>query len=320
MASQQFHTTQVLLHGPYGQYGEALQELYGGTGEVEARSPPNESQSFLPLARSIAFKNATMVVQIFASYRARFGRVQHGIFSLTHAATAILVLTADATLNERPGGQGDTLQRVRLLLNELRDMALFFQPAGMMTTVMEHYLRNIGVDLSVLPLPGPSLTLTLSTVSSRDRRGSDQEVYDDALDGLKKRPRSDDAPSMRGRMSFDDSYELGPQSSAASTVPSQMPFEEDCDDLEIIDRDMLVSDCPQLTDISRRDDFQWPGNLAESSSDTADVQPPDYTDLLSLLLPDDGFDVTTHHHTQGDHLGDDLFLGFQNSEVVTPRW
>lgn len=150
---------------------------------VDAQS---EVHSFVPLARSIALKHALKVVEIFAHHRARFGKGQFGMFSLTHAATATLVLTANASLDKNVSDRNLTLQRLRTLLEELTEMALIYQPAQMMVSVMEHYLQNTGMDLSGLPTTDPILTPASSSGRSFARRQNETD-HDAASESSRKR-------------------------------------------------------------------------------------------------------------------------------------
>ncbi|KIX98584.1 uncharacterized protein Z520_05885 [Fonsecaea multimorphosa CBS 102226] len=191
---QQFHTTQALLHGPYGQYGEALQGQYSASGAKPVEES-NDAYSFVPLARSIAFKHASKVAAIFAYHRRRFGQSQFGLFSLTHAATASLVLIANASLDENAKERLSTLQRIRALLEELKEMSLVYQPARMMTAVIEHYMQNTGVDFDSLPILDSSLS-PFSDSSSVSARRPGEHDPDDNHQFNKKRQTSNDSASV----------------------------------------------------------------------------------------------------------------------------
>jgi hypothetical protein len=183
------------LHGPYGQYGEALQDRHGGL-EVNTVDSAREAHSFVPLARSIAFRHALKVTQIFAHHRARFGKGQFGLFSLTHAATASLVLTANASLNDNVGERKSTLQSIRTLLDELTEMSLVYQPAKMMVSVMEHYIQNTGMDFSGLPMTDPSLTPVSPSSGVFARRPSEHDPDYASQSNRKRRNTNNDWSSI----------------------------------------------------------------------------------------------------------------------------
>ncbi|OQU94851.1 Fungal specific transcription factor domain-containing protein [Cladophialophora immunda] len=270
---QQFHTTQALLHGPYGQYGEALQGQYCAS-ESKPLDQGNDAYSFVPLARSIAFKHALKVARIFAYHRMRFGQSQIGLFSLTHAATASLVLIANASLNENVTERLSTLQRIKTLLDELKEMSLVYQPARMMTAVIEHYMQNTGVDFECLPVAGSSMSPFSETSSLSARRPSEHDP-ETVRQFNKKRQTS-------GCSSTVAPIDTSRQKGIFDVFTSGGQTEVETEDFEVLGHDISG------THVSITDEIHW--NPLESTS----LQNPGST-METFLWPEASVEPPTSH-------------------------
>ncbi|EXJ76480.1 uncharacterized protein A1O5_00988 [Cladophialophora psammophila CBS 110553] len=326
---QQFHTTQALLHGPYGQYGEALQGQYSAS-SVEQ---PNEAYSFVPLARSIAFKHALKVAQIFAFHRTRFGQSQFGLFSLTHAATASLVLIANASLGENSSERLLTLQRIRTLLEELKQMSLVYQPAKMMTAVMEHYMENTGVDFNSLPISDSSstpFTESSNGVSARRPSEHDQET---ASQCNKKRHISNRGSSTLTTPSSANAAVVFHPPSRPEISASHARSEAEVEDFEILGNDTAgnhahIADeesCNALKSTTLHvsdnaiETFLWTEVSIEPPLGDGGAQIPGLAEFSPSFLLRESSDDGTRLQSLGNDFGD-VFLGYQGENFENTTW
>jgi hypothetical protein len=99
----------------------------------------------------VCVSNAIQVAEIISQYRRRFPIQRIFVTGLQHVGTAATALMAEVSMLQ---SEQDATERKRLLgyLREVRDtmheMTEMYQPAVLMTTVVGHFIRDSGGELS----------------------------------------------------------------------------------------------------------------------------------------------------------------------------
>lgn len=192
-SSQQFHVSQIILHGPYGHYEDAVgieaqpSHLCG----QRANDPSNISPWQL-LARSITMNAAIKIVQGFASYRQKFGTCQTSVFSLQQGGTVFLTLMCNIKVCKEEGKRNWMLIYLYMLMEQLQEMSEIYNPAKIMCGVVKHEMEQLGIDFNQLPTPPHSPEYPISespmTLAWRTDRGESP----DPGPATKRRRLSDD--------------------------------------------------------------------------------------------------------------------------------
>lgn len=113
-------------------------------------SPHSGSTHFSTLSRNVCVSNAVQVAEIISQYRKRFPIQRIFVTGLQHVGTAATALMAEVSMLQ---SEQDCNERKRLLghlsglRNTMRDMSEMYQPAVLMTTVVEHFIRDSGGDI-----------------------------------------------------------------------------------------------------------------------------------------------------------------------------
>lgn len=202
----QYHTALILLHRPYVNYGDI-------TGPCQsqhiANTKPDQSNHFTLLSRTVCADNAKRIALIFKSYRSRFDIAQVFVTGLQHAGAAATALMAEIVSYPDVSECGEVVGHLNYLKQTISLMSKTYQPAAMMSSVVEHFLKDIrsrpgGSTLAVLQSPNlpsvptaPAGPTSSSSTAQTQKRTWSARVSSNANDNVtptglqNKRPRID---------------------------------------------------------------------------------------------------------------------------------
>jgi len=151
----QYHAALILLHRPYVNY-EAI------TGPSQSHGAPSaktdQSNHFTLLSRTVCVDNAKRIASIFRSYRERFNIAQVFVTGLQHAGAAATALMAEIVSYPDVSECAEIIGLLDYLKRTIGLMSKTYQPASMMSSVVEYFLKDIrsrpgGSKLAVLQSP-----------------------------------------------------------------------------------------------------------------------------------------------------------------------
>ncbi|KAF2708012.1 hypothetical protein K504DRAFT_381615 [Pleomassaria siparia CBS 279.74] len=191
---QQYHSSLILLHRPFAMYEDQDQVGYEGSG-------PDDH--FSALSRMVCTKHAIRVARIFWQHRQRFDTKQIFVTGLQHAGTAATALVAALAFIKDPNDRNNNMQYLECLSASLQDMALTYQPAERMSTV----LRAVVIELRGDGPVDPSMTFKLYKPRSAlvpARRESTNEAHNPPMFKRRQtsRPRAGTGASKKRSMSM----------------------------------------------------------------------------------------------------------------------
>jgi hypothetical protein len=128
----QYHAALILLHRPYIKNMDSQQHNSSSNGP--------EDQSQLPLSRRVCVENSKHVASIFQHYRKRFSLKQVFVTGLQHVGTAATSLMVEMMNNRDPSVHKELLPHLVTLRSAIAQMAETYQPAGLMSSVIVHFL------------------------------------------------------------------------------------------------------------------------------------------------------------------------------------
>ncbi|KIW04668.1 uncharacterized protein PV09_04407 [Verruconis gallopava] len=134
----QYHTALILLHRPFVNYGQRI----NGDGPYGADSEPERMNHFTILSRTVCADNAKKVAAIMSRYRQRFDLAQCFVTGLQHAGTAATALMAELVIQSNAIERKDLLANLECLKLALSEMARSYQPAVLMSSVVEAFIKD----------------------------------------------------------------------------------------------------------------------------------------------------------------------------------
>jgi hypothetical protein len=134
--SSQYHTALILLHRPFVKYGESQ-------AEIQTREADSERVNhFTMLSRTVCGDNAKRVASIFKRYRERFDLTQVFVTGLQHCGTAATALMAEIVIQSNHIERKELLGRLTCLKQTLTLMSKTYQPAVLMSSVVDHFIKD----------------------------------------------------------------------------------------------------------------------------------------------------------------------------------
>ncbi|KAF2265058.1 hypothetical protein CC78DRAFT_515860 [Lojkania enalia] len=133
----QYHTALILLHRTFTTHSTDPQDT----------AHHNESIHFSSLCRHTCVSNAVQVAEIISMYRKRFPIKRMFVTGLQHIGTAATSIMAEISMIH---SEQQSLERERLVKHladlkmSLEEMSNMYQPAKLMTSVVEHFIRDHG--------------------------------------------------------------------------------------------------------------------------------------------------------------------------------
>ena len=206
----QYHVALILLYSPYIKNKDFRRD--------QASSAKQGSQSrFLACSREICVENSKRVASIFQQYQKRFNLKQVFVTGLQHVATASTALIVEIMNNRDAQVRKDLLPCLANLQNVMEQMAETYQPAILMSSVIDRILTAFRTNLDGTP--------TFITPSHGRAGGFDTDVDGFSIqghrNGTKKRladaDRSTDS-SKRPRGGDQDSTTI------SSPTPDVFPY------------------------------------------------------------------------------------------------
>lgn len=174
----QYHTALILLHRPYVNY----EDIPGPSQSQHARHCKSEqSNHFTLLSRTVCADNAKRVASIFKSYRSRFNIAQVFVTGLQHVGAAATALMAEIVSYPNVSECSEIIGHLDYLKQTISLMSQTYQPAAMMSSVVEHFLKDIrsrpgGSKLEVLQSPNlPSVPTAPAGPTSSESSATNQK-------------------------------------------------------------------------------------------------------------------------------------------------
>lgn len=194
----QYHAALILLHSPYIKNKDFRRD--------QASSARQENQSrFLALSREICVENSKRVASIFQQYQKRFHLKQVFVTGLQHVATASTALIVEIVNNRDTRVRKDLLSSLANLQDVMAQMAEAYQPAILMSSVIERILNAFRATLDKKPTvatPGNGNTAVFDMDvdgfsiqecrSGSGKRPAEGNLFADSF----KRPHSGDEDTM----------------------------------------------------------------------------------------------------------------------------
>jgi hypothetical protein len=181
----QYHTALILLHRPFVNYGQSADPV-----NHSIDSEPERMNHFTILSRTVCAENAKKVAAIMNQYRERFDLVQCFATGLQHTGTAATALMAELVIQSNAIERKDLLANLECLKQVLTEMARSYQPAVLMLSVVEAFVRDF-------TRPKENGTLfrhaeTNSFTAASDMHTTNKRSYQEVTDSLgsNKRHRS----------------------------------------------------------------------------------------------------------------------------------
>jgi hypothetical protein len=172
----QYHTALILLHRPFVNYGQPADIVNDYGGEAE----PERMNHFTILSRTVCADNAKKVATILNQYRQRFDPSQSFPTGLQHAGTAATALMAELVIQSNAIERKDLLANLECLKEVLFEMTRTYQPAVLMSSVVEAFVRDFNRSrengTSLLPAE------TNGFPATPDYSGASKRMYPDVGD------------------------------------------------------------------------------------------------------------------------------------------
>ncbi|KIV89640.1 hypothetical protein PV10_07026 [Exophiala mesophila] len=151
---QQLHLSQLILHGAYGRYEDAVGlkpqslEIFGGLIRDD-----RTVTAWQHIARSLTMNAALKIVQSFSIYRQRFSTGQTGVLAFQQAATAFPALMCNIKLCKDSRKRSLALENLFTLMHEAQDMSLTYDPMQGVCNVVKREMNDLGIDFAELKTP-----------------------------------------------------------------------------------------------------------------------------------------------------------------------
>jgi hypothetical protein len=134
----QYHTALILLHRPFVNYGQPVDVIRDPSNDSE----PERMNHFTILSRTVCADNAKKVAMIMGQYRQRFELAQCFVTGLQHTGTAATALMTELVIQSNAIERKDLLANLECLKQVLSEMARTYQPAVLMSSVIEAFVRD----------------------------------------------------------------------------------------------------------------------------------------------------------------------------------
>lgn len=217
----------ILLHRPFVQYSDKV--------DVDMMNT-----HFTTLSRTSCAESAKRIATIFEQYRSRFDLTQAYGTAVQHAGTAATALMGEVILQTGANERADLVEQLASLRVAISLMSKNYQPAGLMTSVVDQFIRSVQSGNEQLPPPPPRA----SNGEGSSARGA--ELFDASLT-----PELGGLGTARKRARVDGSYTFTPTCPGAQS-PQGLPFLPSSF-LEGLDaEDSMFADL-----VGNADSFQW---------------------------------------------------------------
>jgi hypothetical protein len=182
----QYHTALILLHRPFVNYGQPadIGGEYGGDSE------PERMNHFTILSRTVCADNAKKVAAIMDKYRQRFELARCFVTGLQHVGTAATALMAELVIQANAIERKDLLANLECLKQVLTEMARTYQPAVLMSNVVEAFVRDFQRPKESGTLFGQSDSNGLPATPSNDYASQKRSYGDVGFSNSNKRHRA----------------------------------------------------------------------------------------------------------------------------------
>jgi hypothetical protein len=189
------------------------------TDENTSRNASGSKPHYLSLSRSVCSDNAKKIAEVFQKYAEKYDLAQVYGTGLQHAGTSATALMGEILLQTDWVEQRELMSHLSSLRVTISLMAKSYQPAKLMTTVVDQFIRSIDINED-----GTSRqTITTEEMELPESVGVEQlDVLANAASA--GRAMDTDAASMpRKRQRFESSYMYTPIGSGAQS-PQGLPF------------------------------------------------------------------------------------------------
>lgn len=140
-SSTQFHAALILLHRPFISYSQDHRDTTRAepASSEDARNPEFDRL----VSRSVCASSAKSISSIFAEYRRRFDMAQVFGTGVQHAGTAATALMGEINLQTEPGERAALVESLDSLRTTMARMSKNYQPAVLMTSVVDQFIRDV---------------------------------------------------------------------------------------------------------------------------------------------------------------------------------
>lgn len=174
------------------------------------------SSHFTTLARTSCAESAKRIATIFEKYRSRFDMSQAYGTAVQHAGTAATALMGEIILQTDATERTGVVEQLSSLRASINLMSKNYQPAGLMTSVVDKFIRSVQSGGEQLPsAQRPSSGETNNGESSTSRA---VDVFDTSLAS-----EFEGVSTTRKRARLDQSYTFTPTCPGAQS-PQGLPF------------------------------------------------------------------------------------------------
>ncbi|RVX71598.1 hypothetical protein B0A52_03782 [Exophiala mesophila] len=140
---QQYHVAMILLHRPFARYDEIQPVADGNMEDYE----PQPNMHMSSMSRSICTQHAVRVARIFWQHRQRFDTRHIFVTGMQHAGTAAIALIAALASLKDSSSRDANMHYLECLAAALQDMSETFQPAELMSTVLQAVILELRASL-----------------------------------------------------------------------------------------------------------------------------------------------------------------------------
>lgn len=137
---QQYHCSLILLHRPWARYEDPTPPS-SEDGHSDDTSPLDDNHSFM--SRSICTRQAIRVARIFWHHRQRFDTRRIFVTGIQHAGTAATALVAALAFIKNVNDRKNNMQYLECLANSLSDMSCTYQPAALMSSILQAVMNEL---------------------------------------------------------------------------------------------------------------------------------------------------------------------------------
>lgn len=171
---------------------------------------------FAVLSRSVCAESAKRIAMIFQEYRTRFNPAQVFETGLQHAGTAATALVGEITILETTesyatsGAKQEVISHLASLRLTLGMMSRNYQPAVLMTHVVDQFIKRVEPEPQEQALPGGKGTVRPYDVANATGDGDDgQEGIPGLEKSRRKKAKVDAGPaSGQGTAPYDETTGL----------------------------------------------------------------------------------------------------------------